>query len=315
MVCECVRLTIPSWDANIEMPARAIHRLEQQWPNAKLVVDRHDRADNAVRLLSSPLLYSLKYSTQNHTATVTATDQLAQYSKLPELREILLKSPNLKKLDINFKYNWIEQGRIWKKSTAKPGLLHLPLQPPDRLPTLLELSLSGPPETYEFDLRHCQILSQCMDWSHLRRLDVGISCPQYLFEEIGSRLGNLRSLTMGVRTGNRRWMHWPYGPLTCESRDTVVDFIRSVPGLRELYLTEFDNAAEEVASVIIESQSSLRKLSYLAAMHRSGRGPSNETPYTWTILQLHELRRRNPELVCLELNLPIVKGQWVRRLF
>lgn len=106
-----------------------------------------------------------------------------------------------------------------------------------------------------------------MDWTHLRRLNLGISCPQYFFQDIGNCLRNLESLTMGIRTGQGDWLHWPYGPLICEDLSPVMRFIALIPGLRELCLLDMECAAQAVASVIVDSQKSLRKLSYIASMH------------------------------------------------
>lgn len=115
-------LTIHSWDTKDDIPERVISRLEQQWPSVKLMANRHDRADDDSRLLSSPLLHSLTYSILNYTVTVTGTQQLTQYSKLPKLREVLFKNPSLKKLEIKFHYHRTGKGIDWENSTATPHL-------------------------------------------------------------------------------------------------------------------------------------------------------------------------------------------------
>lgn len=84
--------------------------------------------------------------------------KLEQNSKLPKLKENLLNAPNLRSLDIKFKYNWMPPEVTWLGITATPRLLNLPLNSTDRLPTLQELTFSGPPETYEFDRPRCQLL-------------------------------------------------------------------------------------------------------------------------------------------------------------
>lgn len=259
--------------------------------------------------MSSPLLHSLSFGILNHTATVTATDQLAQYSLLPKLKEILLESPNLRKLDIKFEYNWISRRVKWTGNIANPHPLNLPLDPSDRLPPLQELTFSGPGETYEFDSRHCQVLRQCMDWTHLRRLDLGLSCPQHFFEEIGGSLHSLRSLTMGIRTGDRYYTHWPHGPLTCENLGTVTTFLESVPNLRELNITDLESAAEELAPTIIATHKSLRKLSYYNSINRKYR--RRKPPSAWTITQLQDLREQCPNLSHLEIDVVLAEGRWV----
>ena len=247
-----------------KIPDEVIQALAQYHPQADLVVQKHDRADTDWTLLSTPLLHSLSFSIHNYTATVTATDQREQYSKLPELRKVLLQSPNLKKLNIEFKRNWINGRMEWSGDCAHPALLQLPLEPTDRLPSLHELSFSGPPETYEFDLQHCILLRECMDWTHLQRLDLGISCPQYFFEQIGSQLSSLRALSMGIRTGDRRYKSWLQGPLTCNDLETVTRFLEALPRLHELRLTDFCDAAEEIVPAILTNQTELRVLRYHA---------------------------------------------------
>ena len=305
-----------SWNVNLNIPERIIAKLEQSWPKAKLLILKYDLVCDDLRSLSSPSLHSLKYSILNHTATVVATDQLAQYSKFPDLRKVLIDSSNLKNLDIEFKYNWMSRNR-WPSTNATPHLLYLPLQPSDKLPTLEELSFSGPPETYEFDLDHCQLLSQCMDWSRLTRLDLGISCPQHFFEQIGWRLCSLKSLSMGIRTGSRYWCHWAQGPLTCESLDPITSFIDSLPELHELCLVDMAYAVDSVAPIIVESQHSLRKLSYTTSMHRKKhRGtPLEKRLHTWTQARLRKLLERCPDLTQLEIDFPLNRGKWVREAF
>ncbi|KAL8849420.1 MAG: hypothetical protein Q9221_005592 [Calogaya cf. arnoldii] len=145
-----------TWNIRRPIPEAIIAKLEQRWPDVILSVAAHNHPITDKRSLQSPLLHSLSFCILNHTATVGATDQLEQYSKLPELREIMLRSANLRKLDMKFEYNWMVRHAEWSGITANPHVLNLPLQPSDRLPPLQELTFSGPPETYEFTLEHCQ---------------------------------------------------------------------------------------------------------------------------------------------------------------
>lgn len=231
-----------------------------------------------------------------------------QKSKLPELRAILINSPQLKKLDIKTKYSWIPQHEIWSGDEAILRRLNLPLQPSDRLPDLRELRISGP-DAYEFDLENCQLWSRCMDWSQLQTLDIGFSCPQHFFDEIARDLTSLKTLTMGIRTGDRKYKHWVYGPMTCENIGSVARFIEAVPNLRELHITDLDSGAEVVAPSILGSQKSLQTLSYHALMHRTYR--RRKLPYAWTTTQLHELRQQSPDLSCLVVDFPLENGKWV----
>ncbi|KAL8889627.1 MAG: hypothetical protein Q9215_003135 [Flavoplaca cf. flavocitrina] len=234
------------------------------------------------------------------------TSQLEQYSKLPELREILLRSSNLQKLDIKFEYNWLDRKAVWTGITARPHVLNLPLQPSDRLPSLQELTFSGPPETYEFTREHCRLWKQCMDWSHLRRLDLGISCPQYFFEEIGSCLTNLRSLAMGVRIGDRYFTHWAQGPLTSNNINVVTNFITCIPMLQELSLTNFVSGESDLFQSIRTKCTSLRKLYYHASINRHDHLVKPYILYPVLVATISELL----ELRQLTFDFPLLDGHW-----
>ncbi len=305
------------WDVNRDIPPSIMSKLEEHWPNVKLSVKNHDRLATDRPSLSSPLLHSLSFCILNHTATVVATDQLEQFSKLPTLREILLESSNLRKLGIKFEYNWMPRQVKWRGNEAVPRLLNLPLESTDQLPPLEELTFSGPTETYEFDLKHCQLLRQCMDWSHLRRLDLGLSCPQHFFEEIGSSLKSLESLTMGIRAGSRRYTHWRQGPLTCDTLEPVVTFLESIPELLELNIIDLSPAVVEFASVILDRHMSLRALSYHTSINRSGydryrNQPGRDDACGWLTAQLDILREQCRDLSHLEIDFPLAAGKWVR---
>lgn len=284
-----------------------VAKLEKQWPRAKLTVGNHDRGDSDIRLLSSPLLYALTFGINNWQSGHEAQEQ---HSKLPELRDVLLKNPQLRKLDIRMKYRWIQRKRGWPEYDTIPHLLHLPLLPTDRLPTLHELRFSGP-DTYELDLQHCKFLSQCMEWSQLQSLDLGLSCPQHFFEEIGGYLVSLKSLTMGIRTGARNYEHWTYGPMTCENLAPVTRFIDSVPALTSLNITDLDAAAATIVPAILESQHSLHTLSYHTSMQRKYQ--RRKIPYSWTTSQLDSLLQQCSHLSSLHIDFQLKDGMWVRR--
>lgn len=297
-----------SWNIKRPIPEAIIEKLEQRWPDVILSVDAHNHPITDKRSLYSPLLHSLSFCILNHTATVTATSQLEQYSKLPELREVLLRSPNLRKLDIKFEYNWMSRQVEWSGITASPHVLNMPLEPSDRLPPLQEFTFSGPPETYEFTLEHCQLWKQCMDWSRLRRLDLGISCPQHFFKHFGNSLTSLKSLTMGVRFGDRHYTHWAQGPLTCDGVLVVENFIRCIPHLHELNITDFSSAFAEIFHLIGTRHRTLRKLYYHASINRTQRQHGNpDAVYWWTAREITKL----PELRELTIDFLLLDGRWV----
>jgi len=230
-----------------------------------------------------------------------------QRSRLPELRNVLLNNTKLRVLDIRTQSNF-SRGMRGPGDHTKFRSMNLPLQPSDRFPPLHELRFSGS-ATYEFELSHAKLWSQCMDWSQLRTLDLGISCPQHFFEEIGSQLIGLRSLTMGIGTGPRNYVVWKFGPMTCDTLQPASQFIASLSGLQELHITDLDAAAEKIVPTIVQTQTSLQVLSYHTSMHR--RLEPKMLPCTWTTAQLDELQQRAPNLSRLSIDLPLEDGKWV----
>lgn len=292
---------ITSWDLNMDIPRPILSILEQQWSDVKLSVTNHDRLETKLPLLATPLLRSLRF---NATPGPSGTyDKLDGYSKMPELREIMLNAPNLRKLDITFAPYWMN------RNVADPNILQLPLKSTDRLPSLHELIFSGPPDTYEWNSQHCTLLRQCMDCSQLRLLDLGLSCPGPLFEEIGGSLPNLRLLTIGIRTGEARLTIWRQDPPSCRTLGPTIRFINIVRGLHQLDITDFDPAADVLASTIINSQQALQRLSYRV----SSVGWRSLPQHLWTASRLQELREQCPNLSHLEIDFPLVEQKWASR--
>ncbi|KAI4185159.1 MAG: hypothetical protein LQ348_004415 [Seirophora lacunosa] len=120
------------------MPESLINTLEQQWPHVKLTVGNHDRADVDTKLLASPLLTTLRFCILNRRLAPEWNNR----SLLPQLRDVLLKSPNLRELNIEFELN------------SQYKELSLPLVPSDRLPALQTLAFSGALAPYDFNLNH-----------------------------------------------------------------------------------------------------------------------------------------------------------------
>jgi len=133
-----------------------------------------------------------------------------------------------------------------------------------------------------------------MDWSQLRTLDLGLSCPQHFFEEIGSQLIGLKSLTMGIATGWREHSPWGSGPMTCETLEPATQFIASLPGLHELHITDLHAATKTIVPTILETQKSLQALSYHMPTERRLNRPQLHS--RWTTAQLKELRQKAPDL-------------------
>ncbi|KAL8752372.1 MAG: hypothetical protein Q9199_005791 [Rusavskia elegans] len=136
IITRLVSLSSISWDLNPDIPRPILSILEQQWPYIKLSVTNYDCSETNLSLLATPLLHSLRFkATPGPTGTY---DKLDGYSKMPELREIMLNAPNLRKLHITFAAYWTN------RNAAAPHIIQMPLRPTDRLPPLHELTLFGP---------------------------------------------------------------------------------------------------------------------------------------------------------------------------
>ncbi len=203
----CVILTISRWNATTWIPENVISRLESSWPDAKLFVTNNRRHKAAardknmdVRLLSSPLLYSLDYE-------VYYRQQLGEvmfFSEFTKLKGIVLGSPHLRILYLKTRpepsMRWgYDLGEVptvrWDCDEPRP--LNLNLQPSDLMPPLHELMVSNHPP-YFLTREHCRVWSHCMDWSQLRSLDLSKRCPHNFLEQLCGRVTNLKSLCMAA---------------------------------------------------------------------------------------------------------------------
>ena len=276
----------------MDIPDPILSFLEQSRPAVKLHINTHRRLESNLSHVEMPLIQSLCFLITHKLAR-----EYDRQSRMAQLKEILLHVPNLRKLEI-------ELARYWRdRRIGNHHGLRLPLNPSDRLPSLHELIISGSPGLYEFDLQHCRLLGQCADWSLLRRLDLGHSCSQYLFDELGPRLHRLRSLTIGIRLGTTRISRWCREPVDLDSLDPVIRFIRSVAGLHELRVWDQNCNARKMIAVIIESQRSLQRLSYrlVNPPHRFSKNLKE-----WTTSQLLDLRDNCPDLSSLQLYAPLL---------
>lgn len=81
-----------SWVVNGDIPENVLCKLEQRWPDVKLLVRNHDRASTDVRALCSPLLHSLSFGILNRLRADYGPLALAHYSTLHELKDVCLNS-------------------------------------------------------------------------------------------------------------------------------------------------------------------------------------------------------------------------------
>ncbi|KAH0566254.1 hypothetical protein GP486_000352 [Trichoglossum hirsutum] len=296
-----------SWNAAKWIPEDVITKLEDQWPDARLSVTNHRRLDAAdedmnidIRLLSSPLLHSLRF-TIHYLGIGTDNGTL---SELPKLKEILLKSSRLKVLHLKLCQGiptYPNDYRRFKIDISKaPQWLYLPLLPSDRLTPLHELMLSDWPPYY-LSRQHCEIWRECMDWSQLRCLDLGAGCPGNFFEALLGRVPNLKSLRMGFDTTSR-----PYGRLTCVDPTFVQGFIESIDSLHELFITNQVRDPGILFPAIVKHHESLQTLAFHTPPDTSFR---HSGPGVWTTEQLTQLREQFTKLSRLEIDLSLADSK------
>ena len=99
-----------------------------------------------------------------------------------------------------------------------------------------------------------------MDWDQLCWFDLRDGCPGCFFEQFRRRVRNLKSLRFGFIKGERKYSH---RPMTCgETSAAVCNFLDSINGLDELYITNFESDTGYLVSSILKYSSTLRTLKF-----------------------------------------------------
>jgi hypothetical protein len=282
------------------IPEDIITKLEDQWPDARLSVTNHRRLDAVdedrdvdTRLLSSPLLYSLRFTIY----------YFGDRSEFQKLKDILLKSTRLRVLHLKI----CEGLQIHSSGYGPPQELNLALLPSDRLAPLHELMVSDWPPYY-FSPGHCEIWSECMDWTELKSLDLGSGCPGDFFNRFLGRVPNLKSLRLGFDDVNP----WPYELLPCGEPDSVRGFIESIDDLHELFITNQIEDPEVLFPAIVKHRGSLQTLGFHTPPDTSYY--KRDAPGVWTTEQLTQLREQFTKLSRLEIDLDLEDSKLVREI-
>ena len=200
--------------------------LSEKWPTARLHVTNLGRNGSNVylppdmKLLSSPQLYSLSYTVYG--AWVSPSHRVFVFrSEFSILKKCLSQATKLKCLRLR-----VDDGNVPEQTSWTAGPQNLDFQVGDIFPALEELAL--PPRTYALTEMHCKQWLATMDWSHLRRLDLGHGSPQYLFTALTGRVPQLKALIFGF---------WPSSPSNsiwkCPDVEVLLRFLGSIDGLEE----------------------------------------------------------------------------------
>jgi hypothetical protein len=110
---------------------------------------------------------------------------------------------------------------------------NLDIQEGEIFPDLEELSL--PFHLYVLSAAHCVTWSGAMNWTHLRRLDLGRGAPKHLFTALAGNLPNLKTLRFGF------WSTYGYNQTwECPDMSLVCRFLDNLNSLEDLDVESFD---------------------------------------------------------------------------
>lgn len=193
------------------MPITVLDKLHATWPDLELsvcVLDRQNSKTIAdrkmdIKLLSSPLLHTLIYNVyeQGHSA------EQPSRSEWPKLTEALVKGASIRVLHLESQ----QDGTSYRGNQVLDGsepekLARLDITPEAHLPPLEELTLSYQRyyggSNYLWDVQHCNILRDSMDWSRLRKLDFGSDNPSAFFSIFTGLMPSLKALRFGAMEGS-----------------------------------------------------------------------------------------------------------------
>lgn len=218
------------------------------------------------------------------------------------MTNILVLNKNLKVLHLQIRaisdevYGQNTHGFLQEASDR--GRLHLNLRPGDILQPLQELKLyegswnySVPSIPYVLTRKHCVLWKQCMDWSQLRRLEIGRKCRKTaFFDEFTGAIRNLESLKIGFDRAATRPPGWTIEPAR--------RFIESIDALRHLIILNPGDQIDALWPAIRKHRRSLRSLVLPPLKH--------DPPYRENdLMRMRELREGIPELAHLELDIPM----------
>ncbi|KAF2267770.1 hypothetical protein CC78DRAFT_565944 [Lojkania enalia] len=256
-----VNLRTLSWDTATKMPESILQKLQNTWPDLKISVCNHKRAhsesierDMDEPLLTSPQLESLDYSIYIKGYNYSYMPQQPMPSEWRQFSRIIQSSKNLKRLRIELQPSRVyEYGKgSWDIRTFSDNDVSMPqfvIDSKTSFPPLEELTISNRSfcANYEFDAEHCKSLRTCIDWSKMRKLDVGSSYPVHLFRELIGLTPNLTSLRFGFTFGELD--DW-----------AAVKFIQSLNRLETLDIANVQEHADGIWPAIVTHRNTLKIL-------------------------------------------------------
>lgn len=222
----------------------------------KILARRHPKAALCATVTSfnHPLLISQQLRRLNVSIPRSNVDEFASNQCFWQLREAILSLPNLRSLTVDVhqapklidkaasvlrqpgqNHYWTETRDAGAYSTVDPTLniykVQIPFQPTDKIPPLEELNIEA--TTYDFDEQHCSVLLDCIDWTKIKRLKLGTSNSQLLFEYLLGCLPQLQCLDFAAKSTGVEHRRLP-GYYRKTNLHAYSRFLRSIVSLREL---------------------------------------------------------------------------------
>lgn len=243
-----------SWDAETHLTDNLLRTLCQQHPEVELYV--------SVRTLDHPFLASPQLRSLSVSIPCSGVTNTTSLDAFERLRHILTQNHNLRALSLDVHVDaqlhrllrcqkmrdahlcWAPLQHMYYHNSASIEFnggklgndepmeilkkVQLPLRQSDRLPPLEELTLDA--KFYSFDTVHCSILRESIDWSRLKRLKIGSSRADKLFDLLHNSVPQLQCLDFAYQANSRDI--YPY--LYVVNLRACTQFITTIRKLREL---------------------------------------------------------------------------------
>ncbi|KAF1829065.1 hypothetical protein BDW02DRAFT_583985 [Decorospora gaudefroyi] len=196
-----------SWNAEYHIPAVVLDSLHHAHPSAQLKVTNHNRQCLPLdqTLLSSPQLQTLDMTVG--CIHYGRPQDAAGICELPHLKELLVEGGNLKALRLHLIK--VQHGsaaartRFAGYGASDVGPLNFRFEEGDAFPALEEMVLRqkeslrleyGSESGFGLGAAHCEDWKRCMDWSNMRKLDLGRTDCVHLLHRLTGALHQLTTL-------------------------------------------------------------------------------------------------------------------------
>jgi hypothetical protein len=244
-----------TWSSHLPIPLNMLRNFHEKFPSAQLHVINHRRFPVSLprSLLSYPRLHTLDITVYFICGGLTHA-----YSEFQILKDCLIHGGSVKVLRLatesvrqdvpaGYHHELVPSNELQTREGVTLGPVSFHWKNDDRFPPLEELKLKY--GDYHLSLEQCQMWVECMDWSKLRKLDLGEGAPRYLFESLTGVVPQLKSLTFGIYPildpEARTW--------ECYDTSIIARFLESISALEELVLDVFhDNHFEATFPVAIQ---------------------------------------------------------------